>query len=340
MPDFDIFTIPESSISVSGGEQLSGVTQGDGSHLVGETITINSSDWIAVTINDNDPDFEDNDGNQSLVAPLTYDGIAYSGGERVEAEYEMTVEDPDGNQYTLLAFNIVGPGGTPFGSVEGLAFVDAFPPLGVPLTVVNAQEGPGNNDVPFTDIYAPPCFLEGTKIATPKGDILVEKLIAGDLVATKDHGVLPLAWIGSVQLSQHDLRSDPTLRPVCFESGLTVSQQHRILVSGFAVELYCGAEDVLVPAKHFVTSNTARYASPEEFPNGLRYWHIMFENHQIVYSDGVETESFCPGPLTLGSMPGVAQEFARLFPDFKNARYAACRRQCTAWEAQSLLAAM
>ena len=38
MPVYTIYTLEIANITVSGGEQLSGITQGDGSHLMGETI--------------------------------------------------------------------------------------------------------------------------------------------------------------------------------------------------------------------------------------------------------------------------------------------------------------
>ena len=124
MPVYTIYTLESSNITVSGGEQLSGITQGDGSHLMGETITLNSNDWIAVDIDDsNDSNFDDSDTSQSLENAISYDGTAYASGLRVESEYEMILQDPDGNTYTVLAFNINEPGVTSYATVEGLAFV-------------------------------------------------------------------------------------------------------------------------------------------------------------------------------------------------------------------------
>ena len=42
MPSYTIYSLGESQISISGGAELSGYDQGDGSHLVGETITLYS----------------------------------------------------------------------------------------------------------------------------------------------------------------------------------------------------------------------------------------------------------------------------------------------------------
>ena len=40
------------------------------------------------------------------------------------------------------------------------------------------------------------CFMAGTSVATPDGDIAVEKLSLGQLVRTADGGSAPVRWIG------------------------------------------------------------------------------------------------------------------------------------------------
>lgn len=101
---------------------LDGITRGDGSHLMGQTITLKSSDWQQVAIKDGDTDFDDNDHNQRLDGPQTIDGTTYGRNTRVEAEYRLTVEDSDGNTYEVLAFN-VDNSSPAYGTVEGRAFV-------------------------------------------------------------------------------------------------------------------------------------------------------------------------------------------------------------------------
>jgi len=215
MPVYTTYALGESQISVSGGEQLSGITQGDGSHLVGETITLNSNAWDAVDIDDSDSTFDDSDTGQTLDGAQTFDGTSYAGGERVEAEYQLTLQDPDGNSYTVLGFNINEAGGSPsYGTVEGLAFVGGvggFPPIGVPLTVVSATAGPSQ---PFADLATPPCFTAGSRISTPAGEVAVEDLRPGDLVETLDHGPQVVRWTGTQRVPAAVLRRDARFRPV------------------------------------------------------------------------------------------------------------------------------
>lgn len=182
MAVFSVFTLEESNITISGGGQLSGITQGNGSHLVGETITLNNNNWVKVDVDDsNDSNFNDSDNSQTLDAAITYNGTAYAAGLRVETEFGLTVQDPDGNTYTILAFNINEPGVLSFSTVEGLAFVGGvgdFPPIGVPLTVISNQEGLSR---PFSSLASPQCFTRGCRIDTPHGPRLIEELCLGDV---------------------------------------------------------------------------------------------------------------------------------------------------------------
>lgn len=345
MPDYLLYTLPESEITITGG-QLSGVSQGDGSHLDGLTIVLETNNFQTVLVTDNDANFQDNDGNQTLTNAITYDGTPHAAGRRVEAEYTLTLEDPDGNTYTVIGFNIVGTGGgNPYGSVEGLAFVDELPPIGVDLTVLNSSEGPGGSTTPFADYFTPPCFVSGTLIDTPLGARRVEDLVAGDLVNTLDHGAQALVWVGSRHITPQGLAAAPFLCPITLTHNgqtLSVSPQHRILMAGWQAELLCG-EEVLVAAKHLVASGRARVLTAAECgPQGVTYWHLMFEQHEIVVANGFQSESFCPGPEVMKDMPEAMEEFMQLFPGFDpNVQlFGSARRSATAYEARAMAAAL
>lgn len=327
MPIFTTYALGGSQISVSGGEQLSGITQGDGSHLVGETITLNSNAWEAVDIDDSESSFDDSDNSQSLNGPQTFDGISYTGSERVEAEYELTLQDPDGNSYTVLGFNInEAGGGASFGTVEGLAFVGGvggFPPVGVPLTVVSAREGPSQ---PYAALATPPCFTAGSLIATPTGVVAVEELTPGDLVETLDHGPQPLRWIGTLRVPSAVLCHDPRFRPVrvrrdAFGPGRPrrdswLSQQHRVLISDWRAALFFGEDEVLVPVKKLTNDTTVHIDSS---PQNVTYVHLLFDRHEIVTVDGLTSESFFPDAAARAICPTHA-ELALMFPQLAVAR--------------------
>jgi len=353
MSDYSIWILEESNISVSGGQSLDGITQGDGSHLLGETITLNNSNWLQVDIRDAgaDSDFDDNDGNQRLDGAQTIDGTTYSDGTRIEAEYRLIVEDGDGNTYEVIAVN-VNNSSPAYATNEGLAFVgppQAWPPVGEPLTVVTATEGPGGSGqaaLPATDLVVP-CFTPGTLVDTPLGPVAVETLAPGDPVETLDNGVQRVRWVGRVTLTGAELAATPSLRPIrirahAFGPGrpardMRMSPQHRLLLSDARVPLLFGEAEVLVAVRDLIDDHRVLR---DPAPGGVTYIHFLFDRHEIVRADGLAAESFRPGPQTLPALPDACrQELFQLFPELAHTGQPAldaARPLLKQWEARLL----
>lgn len=173
--------------------------------------------------------------------------------------------------------------------------------------------------------YAPSevvCFAKGTIIDTIFGPRAIETLVAGDMIRTRDNGMRWLSWLGHTTLSRADLDLRPNLRPICIRAGalapdvprrdLTVSPQHRVLIrSQIAKELF-GEIEVLVAAKHLLDLPGISVMTPDD---GVTYWHLLFDGHEIVQSNGAWTESLFTGPQALKSVSDAArQEIFSLFP--------------------------
>jgi hypothetical protein len=96
MAIYRVWLLEASNITVSDGS-LSGHTQGDGAHLVGETIRLDAADWHETVIKDGGPDtnFDDSDGGQRLERAQTIDGTTHDDHAKVAAEYRLTLRDPD-----------------------------------------------------------------------------------------------------------------------------------------------------------------------------------------------------------------------------------------------------
>ncbi|MEM1351647.1 MAG: Hint domain-containing protein [Pseudomonadota bacterium] len=335
MADFDFFALEESQLTISGGAQLSGVTQGDGSHLVGVTVTLNSNEFQQIFVSDGGTDafFDDNDNDQRLRLPpdgdedeFEFDDEEFEEGIRIEAEFLITLFDPVSEE-TFVAIAVNFNNSSPsYATVEGLAFVEKFPPVGVPLEVISASEGPGDFGIPrilAEDIAAPPCFTPGSEILTPHGPRAVESLSVGDLVLTLDHGAQPLRWIGRAEVGAFAMAMSEALRPIrirknAFGPGqpardMLVSPQHRVLLEGWQAELLYGELQVLVAAMHLVDDRTVTRAWDV---TQTVYIHLQCDNHELLYSDGLLTESFNPGPQCLAAIPQAARdELEALFPN-------------------------
>lgn len=159
----------------------------------------------------------------------------------------------------------------------------------------------------------PACFARGTLIDAPGGPVPIETLEPGDLVRTLDHGPQVLRWIGTSTVD-----GTGALAPVHFPADavgndrpLLVSPQHRMLMAGARAELMFGQAEVLVPALHLVGWNGVRRQPVMD----VCYLHLLFDRHEIVFSEGAPSESFHPGGKMLADNRALRQEIAAIFPD-------------------------
>ncbi|MEY8838812.1 Hint domain-containing protein [Cribrihabitans sp. XS_ASV171] len=171
-----------------------------------------------------------------------------------------------------------------------------------------------NDDTGFVKVSQVPCFVAGTMIRVPGGERPVEALRLGELVETRDHGPQPLRWIGRRRVAAEGELAPIHIRENTFgrHGALMVSPQHRVLVRDSLAELLFGEAEVLVAARDLVNDH-----SVTRRPGGaVTYVHLMFDTHEVVWSAGLETESFLPGPQTtsLFEQP-VLDEICRIFPE-------------------------
>ena len=188
------------------------------------------------------------------------------------------------------------------------------------------------------------CFGRGTRILTDHGPRPVEELTIGDLVVTKDKGLQPIRWIGGKAISAQQMAENPALHPVeipkdAFGPGvperpIKLSQQHRVVFENATAELLFGSREVFVPAKCLRAATSQAAAEP------IEYFHILFDEHQIVYANGLECDSLHPGHLTSkGLDPMARDELFTIFPELRAhpEEYGpACRRVLKYYEAHLL----
>ncbi len=246
---------------------------------------------------------------------------------------------------------------TQFGwNVDSYELDPGFPP-GSDITVTVDSyfaEDPANPDsgeqivTTVHELTVVVCFTLGTQILTPNGNVDIETLVAGDRVVTRDHGVQAIRWIGSTIVGVKRLAANPHLRPILIRkdalgenqpvSDMRVSRQHKILVRDWRAEVMFGTEGgVLVPAFTLCNDQTITVENQTE---PLTYIHMAFDNHEVVYAEGVETESFQPSDRVVQKM-NIDQraELLELFPhlsDDESDPLDAARKQPAAREARVL----
>ncbi|RYG92760.1 Hint domain-containing protein [Loktanella sp. IMCC34160] len=145
----------------------------------------------------------------------------------------------------------------------------------------------------ISNLELTPCFAKGTQIETQSGPIPIEALRKGCLIPTLDHGLQALRWVG---FTRRIALADGA--PVLFPRGsvgntrdLLVSPQHRMLLASPMAELMFGANEVLCPAKAMVGVNQIR----RKLMPTVDYYHLLFDQHEIIWANGTPSESFLPG---------------------------------------------
>ena len=167
------------------------------------------------------------------------------------------------------------------------------------------------------------CFASGTMIKTIDGERAIETLTVGDRVLTMDGNYQEIRWIDSLGLDSIDLQMNPRLKPIIIradalgagfpEQDLIVSPQHRIFVRSTIAERMFDTREVLIPANKLLTLDGIDIL--EHNPDGVEYWHMLFDDHQIVWSNGTPSESLFTGPEALKAVsPEGRLEIQTLFP--------------------------
>ncbi|WP_188129231.1 Hint domain-containing protein [Lutimaribacter pacificus] len=246
--------------------------------------------------------------DQLLTQPVTIDGVTYTPNEEtvrwqtpppvnVENEYEVTLFDDSGTAYRMVGVSITQGYTT---TVVGITFEGAQPPPGTVLHYIQGVSSYGGSGMSTPITEAVPCFLAGTLIGTPFGPRPVETLAPGALVDTLDRGPMPLRWSG-----QSDACGLGPLAPVAIPQGalgnrraLLVSPNHRLFLRSILAELHFGHHEVLVPAKALIgLAGIARRPMPR-----ARYVHLLLDSHEMLFSEGIASESLFTGAMAMGAL--------------------------------------
>lgn len=239
-----------------------------------------------------------------------------------------------GSTVTLAGGEVItlNPDGTM--TIEGQDDVDSDQATTFTYTVADDI---GNTDTGVVEVTTTPCFVAGTLIETPNGARAIEDLEPGDLVLTRDHGAQPLRWIGRSRR-----RAEAADAPVCFAAGalgdhaaLELSPSHRVLLQDQWAEVLFGTSEVLVKAANLVNGHSI---TRREDAKPVTYVHLLFDSHEIICGNGLESESYHPGAETLESFDGETRaEVLELMGGDPEAYGASARLSLKPFEARALL---
>jgi Hint domain len=147
----------------------------------------------------------------------------------------------------------------------------------------------GNNgNLSITDGQTSLCFMAGTLIRTPNGEVAVERLKRGDHVLTQDGRIATIDWLGMQTISMR-FADKLRVQPIRIRSGaiaenvpsrdLFVSPDHAILVDGALIQ--AGA---LVNGTSIVRETNV--------PMTFTYYHVEVEDHSLILAENTPAETF------------------------------------------------
>ena len=245
----------------------------------------------------NDDTFDDDQGAaQVLNGAQAVNGVIHPDGTIIEAEYVLEVKDAAGTSYGLQFVSLYNDATT----IHGFTVQGPQPPRDTPLTIAN------NYDAVIGYLqYAtatPACFDATTLFETERGPVPAARLHRGDklLLAGGGSAELRLCLRRRVPFEAADRDGPVRLRAGALGPGrpardLVLSPQHRV----FLPEL-----DALVPARGLLGLPRIGLLPGS---GQVTYVHLVTTRHVLLRAEGLDCESFWPGPVAMAGLPpGVA----------------------------------
>ena len=137
------------------------------------------------------------------------------------------------------------------------------------------------------------CYRAGTRIATPLGEVPIERLAVGDTVLTAGGGARTLRWIGQSRHGAAAVAANRAVQPIRIAAAsldgrlphrdLWVSPEHALLLPGV------DGEPCLVPAHLLVDG---RSVTRESAAVPIEYRHLELAGHDAVLAEGQPAETF------------------------------------------------
>jgi hypothetical protein len=157
----------------------------------------------------------------------------------------------------------------------------------------------------------PMCFLGGTLISTPRGEVCIENLQIGDRVETVRGTPVQIKWIGRHVYKRSTLAWDASIVPIrVARHALDQTTPHRdlYLSPGHALLI----DGVLIRVKDLVNGLSIA-PSPPANSDMIEYFHIVLDTHEVIFAEGAPAETFLVRQENHESFTNFA-EFARLYP--------------------------
>ena len=185
--------------------------------------------------------------------------------------------------------------------------------------------------------------LNGSLIATQRGEIAAETLRPGDMVISRDRGLVPLRWRGEITTDTRAIPENAPIRIPRHALGRNlpardfyIAPDQKIWLQGAKFKDLFASHEVLIPASALAGWSGIKQVN--YLPNPT-YTLLLFDQPEIIIADGLQVESRRPETNFAAMTCAACDPMFALFPDLERlaGRGAPTRRNLTASEADMAL---
>ncbi len=246
-------------------------------------------------------------GSKSTLLSLTL----ITGTERFKVSAETDIGTPGNTVHLDCALTLMAPDGTTF---EAMIFVEVEDKMAIGIYMLPLADVYPKTDYRLVGMTregsmkrlaqaASVSFTKGTHITKADGkQVPIEDLKPGDMILTRNNGPQELQWVG-----QDTTRAVGDFAPVLIRQGamnntrdLLISPDHRLFVYQRTDKLGAGRKQVMIKARHLVNGDTV----VRQEGGFVDYYQLLFNNHYIVYAEGIAAESMLVDDRTSAALPG------------------------------------
>jgi hypothetical protein len=285
---------PHNTIAVFASDDFvvtDGVAEGDGITFMDELV-LDDVYQLAPNLTRKALTYKKGDGTAFVVAEDTTIGTA---GNLLYLDCSITLIATDGTTYEALVWV----------EVEGDEAAQVYlMPLATLRSEYDYRLVGTDRDAAAAKFGDVACvrFARGTHITLASGaQVPIENLKVSDRVLTRDAGPQQIRWIGNTTL-----RAVGDYAPVVITAGalfntrdLVLSPEHRLFIYQREDRLGAGRSEVLVKVRHLINGNSV-YQKNGGF---VDYFQILFDDHQIIYAEGIAAETLLVDARTRAALP-------------------------------------
>jgi hypothetical protein len=209
---------------------------------------------------------------------------------------------PDGIQTSIPGFQAFfgTSAAAPDAAAVAALMLQANPSLTTSQVTSLLQQSALNMDLPAADqgaglIQAPEavelaqalCFLRGTLVGAPAGEVPVERLSAGDTVLTLCGGTRRIVWIGQGRMLATRGRRGPATPVIVRQGALGPGVPYRDLHVTKGHALYI--DGVLIPVEFLVNHRSIIW---DDHAQEVTLYHVELDAHDALKANGALAESY------------------------------------------------